>query len=704
MINLDRQPERWAQVSTELDLVLDSSRVVLAMRTIRHSAIDARRPVQSASAGDEVDPFYTLGDQLFVEPQPSALPDRLELDRPIRMSEPEIAVALSHISVWRRIASSEHAYALVLEDDVWFRRGFAHDLDRAWAEMPPTAVQSERFDLLYLSYCEVKGGAPKTFISPNVFRPIRGLWCLSGYVLSHAGAERLLKLLPCRGPVDLWINRQFAALDVRATKRSIINQRRDGSSTNSYSILPALTKIGVLDGGGESLFRIRPRERPVFAFGPEGSGLSSLAMALSMLGYRCCSDVDDLPKSELDRLLAGRADRVFDAYVNIGSLAEKIEGLVQRYPQAKFILTATHDTRGAPHTPDGLEHLSATSVTVLPTDAADKWKVICEHLGCPPPVCPFPEIADSGQRRLAVGADESPGAIGKQGKRDISPWVVEVRHGWEGIRAVAARGRVASPPGVVFVDHFERLNTERWLLRDDTFPGNLALFRPANIECRPTTGVAFTVESEALGVRSYSAGAISSRERFLYGRFEAVLQATKIPGVVTGFFLHRDTPRQEIDVELVGNRADWLLVNVFYNPGGEGATFDYGYRGAPSRIKLGFDASAAPHRYAIEWGQGLIRWLVDGQVVHHRANWDPTPIPQLPMKLHANTWPSRSRELAGRLAGRKLPATAMIRSIAVEANAAAGPGSGELAGASLVLATDEPALAVEANGTLDVVF
>jgi len=50
---------------------------------------------------------------------------------------------------------------------------------------------------------------------------------------------------------------------------------------------------------------------------------------------------------------------------------------------------------------------------------------------------------------------------------------------------------------------------------------------------------------------------------------------------VTGFSLHRDSPRQEIDVEIAGNRPDQLLVNVFYNLGPDGAKFDYGYRGRP---------------------------------------------------------------------------------------------------------------------------
>jgi endo-1,3-1,4-beta-glycanase ExoK len=144
-----------------------------------------------------------------------------------------------------------------------------------------------------------------------------------------------------------------------------------------------------------------------------------------------------------------------------------------------------------------------------------------------------------------------------------------------------------------------------------------------------------------------------------------MLQATNVRGLVTGFFLHRDSPRQEIDVEILGNRPDKLLVNVFYNPGTDGAKFDYGYRGTPTIIDLGFDASKAVHQFAIEWEPCEIRWLVDGKLVHCRATWDPTPIPHLPMTLHVNTWPPRSRELAGRLAFRALPTSAIVRRVAV---------------------------------------
>lgn len=507
---------------------------------------------------------------------------------------------------------------------------------------------------------------------------MRGLWHLSGYVLSREGAKKLLRLLPCRGPVDLWINHQFGVLDVRATRRSIIGQRRDASSTNSYSILPALTKIGAITSEGASLFHVRPTEGPVFAFGSEGSGLTSLAMALSMLGYRCCGDLQALPGPELELLLSGRGDRVFDAYVNIRSLAGKVRELRHRYPQAKFIIT-TGKARIEDHTDLNIAgNLNGADIAVLHSEASDKWQVVCEHLSCAPPACSFPELADLGQRQLLGGTIEAGATPScKTPKRDKSPWVVEPRQWWQGIHSVPRKGGASSAATLVRVsDCLESIDKRHWLLRDDTFTDNLALFRSSNVEFRSGLGATLSVRRDSLGVREYSAASLFSRDRYLFGRFEAIIQSSKVPGVVTGFFLHRDSPRQEIDIEIAGNRTDRLLVNVFYNPGGEGARFDYGYRGAPSYIDLGFDASESGHRFAIEWGPCEIRWLVDNRLVHRRADWEPTPIPHLPMALHVNAWPSRSKELAGRLTSRQLPTTAFIRSIALEANVVDGNGAG----------------------------
>lgn len=670
VINLDRQPTRWTEMTCELRHVLDSSGTDLRHLTERFAAVDAVQFIQEPQEDSDIDPYYTLRDQLFVEPQPLAKPTKFELDTPIRMSRPEVAVARSHINIWRQVAAGNHQYVLILEDDVWFRSDFSRKVDLAWSEVETVGNSTHAFDILYLSYHEVKHGAPKTFLSHNIFRPERGLWELSGYVVSREGCRRLLGLLPCRGPIDLWINHQFGALEVRAIKRPVISQRRDGSSTNLYSILPALTKIGAITSESAALFQVRPTKRPVFVFGPRGSGLSSLAMALSMLGYRCCADLHAIPRREHELLLAGRGDRIFDAYVNIGSLACETDSLRRHYPQAKFLITgySTSDTQESAI--DLRKQLDGAEVAVLHLEAPNKWQIVCEHLECAPPNCSFPELPDVGQRQLVCRTIQTEAAATCDvPKRDSSPWVIERRLGWTGIYTASTDECSRATTDTVRVnDCLEALDEKQWLARDDTFVGNLALFRPSNIEFRPGFGATFSVRIESLGVRDYSAASLSSRDRYLYGRFEAVIKASNAPGIVTGFFLHRDSPRQEIDVEIAGHRPDRLLANVFYNPGGEGAKYDYGYRGAACFIDLGFDASDAYHHYAIEWSPCEICWFVDDRLVHRRVEWDPTPIPHLPMALHMNAWPSISKELAGRLARRRLPTATFVRSIDLSAN------------------------------------
>ena len=675
VINLDRQPQRLVAVARELARIVDCTGQPLSKRLIRHAACDARALPAATLAGVDVEPYYTLADQLSVDPYPQVLPDTFDLTRPIRMSNAEIAVAQSHIDIWKRIASSKAPYALVLEDDVWFEQGFGSLVDTAWEEMRDRDGTDPDFDVLYLSFKEVKHGAPKIALSRSVFRPERGLWYLSGYVLSKRGAQRLLARLPCRGPVDLWINHQFPETDVRALRRSVIPQRVDLLSTNSYSILPVLSQIGILSDATPGKFHQRPTETPVFAFGSRNAGLSTLAEALSMLGYRCCSDLDDLPAVERGRLLRGQRGRVFDAYVNVAALEPHIAQLKERYPGAKFIIVG-EIPENLPLPLEGVLHQRAVP---------EGWTELCEYLRMPPPNASFPCAAERGVRRLRPPAAASERlARGKQLKHDASPWVAPPSRHWHGIdvelrepgpRSVGSRTR--------FDDHLSELDAFRWLSRDDTFPGNLALFRPSSVRVLPSGGLELVVASASLGVRELSAGAVSSRSRFLYGRFEATLRATNVPGLVSGFFLHRDLPRQEIDVEITGNRPDQMLANVFFNPGCDGAKFDYGYRGTPFAIALGFDASKAFHTYAIEWAPDEIRWFVDHRLVHRRVLWDPTPIPDLPMTLHVNTWPTRSEELAGRLVRGSLPAVAAVRRIAVDANSTDAQGDAVSVGEDL---------------------
>lgn len=675
VINLDREDERWRRVRSELRGIRHGPMDRLATITRRFSAVDARYYRGSPSAS-ELQLEYSLAEQLFVEPNP-LLPKRESHERElVRMTRQETAVALSHIAVWRLIARSQVPYTLILEDDIYFRRGFAPNLEAAWAELMRRFPGPETFDVLYLSYKEARSPLPKVDVSNRLFRPLTGLWQLSGYVLSNHGANRLLGLLPVRGPVDLWINHRFGALDVFATHRPIIDQRPDSGSSNSYSILPVLAKVGALTREHPQVLKDRRLPRPVIAFGRHGTGLTSLAMGLSMLGYRCCSDVAALPQSEAGRLLGRRRGRVFDAYVNVGSLSEEhYLQLARSYPKARFILTDGPDNpnaRGCDDLAARLRDLSAR-VLVLPTEHPDKWELLSRFLGVEYPSNPIPTCNDLGQRELSsVGerADINEWNIDVARLRpDSSPWIASEK-GWRGIRLADAGWPGGAGNQTEVTDRFSHTESSRWALRDDTFPSNLSIFSPRNFTVSPDGYAHLTLHKERTSVRNYTSASIRSRHRFLHGKFAAEVKPAGVSGLVTGVFLHRNAPRQEIDIEFLGQDTTKMLVNVFYNPGGDGAKMEYGYRGTPALVELGFDAALDFHRYEIEWLTNSIHWLVDDRVVYERVIWDPTPIPHLPMEFNINLWYSRSKELAGPLTDEDLPAKTIVRRIETDAEVA----------------------------------
>jgi GR25 family glycosyltransferase involved in LPS biosynthesis len=692
VINLDRQALIWNQVQRELQQIYDGSGTPLVKSTRRFPAIDAKD--YAGSPGDSViETHYSLADYLYVEPQPAISIGRINLDQRIQMTRQEVAVALSHIEVWKKIASGKHDYTLVLEDDICFHRKFAQFTDQAWEDLRDAHGYSPPFDVLYLSYKEVRTRALKSDVSDFVFRPYRGLWFLSGYVLSKSGARNLLSLLPVRGPIDQWINHQFEKLNVFATSKSVINQRLDHRSDNSYSIMPVLSKIGILKKETPILFKTKPLKGPVFAIGKHGTGLTSLAMALSMLGYRCCSDVNELPMTERENLFCNKRGRVFDAYVNVGSLDKHYIEFAKAYPNSRFIVTVNTEEDLAElnqeilkdhESPDNEGSLrdirklvrriqqSSDNLLILPVQASDKLKSICQFLECVPPISQYPAFVDKMQRRLSLdsikdGRDRFPRI--HRLKFDTLPWIAISNRNWIGVPTDGGNFEAMADEGSITVcEQFRKLDSSFWLLRDDTFPSNLALFDPSNFSTTGDGAARLTLHKERSGVRNYTSASICSRQRFLYGRFEAEIRPANASGVVTGIFLHRNSPRQEIDIELLGRDTTKLLLNVYYNPGDDGARFEYGYRGTPVVIDLGFDASEDFHRYGVEWSPAVIRWFVDERLVHERFNWEPTPIPHLPMQFHVNLWPSRSVELAGRLLDRKLPASSTIRAIHLRAS------------------------------------
>ncbi|MHA2789821.1 family 16 glycosylhydrolase [Corynebacterium sp. S7] len=655
VINLDRRPDRWQRVCDELDRFSDRHGARLSTLTRRFSAIDARY-MDEAPDPEVLIPKYTLADQLTVDPNPLLRIDTENRAREIQMTPQEIAIALSHVDVWKLIADGDTPSALVLEDDVYMEFGFAGEFARTWQSLD-REQEGQGFDLLYLAFEEV-GEIPRVEPGKSLRRlDGPGIWEASGYILTREGANKLLDQLPVFGPIDLWLNFQFKRLNAFTSAKPIIAQRIDEPSTNSYSVLPVLSQVGVITREKPLLPTSKHLPGPVVAVGNPGSGLTALATALSMIGYTCLSDIDRMPTAEEEALNAGRRSCTFNAYVNVGSHeAETLAQIASANPSALFISTSLSTS---------LPGIDPRRILRLAPKVKDKWEALTEFLKVEYPALPYPVTSDIEMRSL----DESVSTLRARRAIDLvadsGPWILSGKPASQhGIRVKPTNIKQTDMPPVNWVAG-KPFDKQLWALRSDTFPSNLAMFSPDNVTVIDDETL-LTLRQEQTPVREFTSGAIASVASYRYGRFRASLRPSGVQGLVTGMFLHRNGPHQEIDIEFLGEDTTKMLINVFYNPGPAGTKLEYGYRGTPTLIDLGFDAAEDFHDYEINWQPGIIQWSVDGEVIYERTIWNPTPIPDQSLQFNFNLWHSRSKELAGRLNVASLPATASIRSIEIQ--------------------------------------
>lgn len=675
IINLDRQPSRWKNFTGEARRQAIEGGEDLLSFCHRVSAVDGKL-LDEGEVNDSVAATYPLDAQYYVDPDPRLLTLIREKAVHISMTQEEIAVALSHVKTWRRIVAEERSYALVLEDDVFFEKGFAAQLNRSWGELPRRRNNGPKFGLLYLSFREVEQGAQRVLYSRNLYCPIRGYWWLSGYVLSNAGAKKLLELLPVAGPVDLWMNHHYSDLEVYSTPRSLISQRTDLQSTNRYSILPLLSQLGVQsDKTHLVLQQIRGR-RPVFGVGFDREGAGILESALSLLGYRCCNDRWGLLSANVGQILDKNLPLLFDAYVRVRSVSRAFRKLHALYPDAAFILPPAPQ-EGSELSPEEYRavrtHFLGKEDKLLAFNARDVrgWRTLCNFLCCARPSHLFPTDGVTNDiPALSCGfVQRTPVAnLGSSVlEHDVHPWILpyERMSAFGILHDIRACGTQAGIFRSAVVDDFTSFDESRWTARGDSFPSNLAMFRKENIALLPAHGCRMTLGATNVGHREYAAASLTSKQSYHFGRFEVIMKPARAPGVVTAFFLHRNDPWQEIDVELLGRETTRVLVNVYFNPGESGTKCNFGNRGTPVVIDLTFDAAEDYHRYAIEWEPHEVRWFVDEQLIHVRAHWEPTPVPHLPMAVYCSIWAPRSAELGGELRGCDLPVTSDLRCIAI---------------------------------------
>lgn len=658
VINLDRQKERWRLIRKEIGfLKVDNEQNLLAF-TERFSAVDAKNQYFTT---DKVSSFYKLEDQYFVDPNPQLLNILRQKETNIELTKQEIAVALSHISVWEKIVIENIQNALILEDDIYFENNFSSKINSLWQEINDSKIE---FDLLYISYKAVDHNPEINQISNNLSVPKRGLWWFSGYILSYQGAKKLLDKLPVVGPVDLWINHKFDELNVLASTHSIINQKLFLTSDNNYSILPVLSQIGIKSNKTFiDLEKLKGRN-PVFLFDLTSNkkNLSKLELLLSLNSYRTYFNRSINDSNHVLGLIKRKETLLFDAYIGFDSIIELIPSIISYYPTV-IVIILHETTYQVPEfiSANGEHKIFRINTTKNITKKVSKLLKIKNW-----------NIAD-GDIRL-FDAEFNLNAVKtnipfkfKYLEHDVNPWILPIENLGNYLPFDYKKHEITPIAEHLEYrfDNFIEFDLDFWGVLEDTFPSNQAQFCKKNVKLSDDleAGFQLKITNDKKEQKEYSSASIVSKVKNLYGSFEVSMKPIKGDGIISAFFLHRNDPWQEIDIEFLGHDTTKILLNVYFNPGIENTKYNYGVRGTPVIVDLGFDASEDFHSYKIEWEYHEIRWYVDGKIIHVRKHWMPTPIPNLPLFIYVNSWITNSEELAGRFDNKILPKTTYVKHI-----------------------------------------
>lgn len=161
VINMDNRPDRWAVMERELKSQ--------GMTATRWSGVNGKETsdAQLREIG--------IGQSLIDKNRSAA------------------GCAASHISLWKHILKNKLGWCLILEDDATFHPNFSEIFPQYWSEVPTDA------DIVYAGYLDILD-----WIKPSKSKIFpHGVVCNHAYLISHTGAEELLKLLPIKQDFDI---------------------------------------------------------------------------------------------------------------------------------------------------------------------------------------------------------------------------------------------------------------------------------------------------------------------------------------------------------------------------------------------------------------------------------------------------------------------------------------------------------------------
>lgn len=172
----------------------------------------------------------------------------------------------------------------------------------------------------------------------------------------------------------------------------------------------------------------------------------------------------------------------------------------------------------------------------------------------------------------------------------------------------------------------DKLDETKWHDHDPGWNGREpGFFSPKNVAVSDgklhLTARVETLENLPIGYHTFTTAAVKSKALVKYGFFEIKCRPMKSKAS-SAFWFYRSEKEiwTEIDVfEICGVEDKWkntynMNAHVFHTPT-EKKHFQ-----KPGRWKAPFDFVEGYHIYALEWNKDVIKWLVDGKVVHELKN------------------------------------------------------------------------------------
>jgi hypothetical protein len=126
------------------------------------------------------------------------------------------------------------------------------------------------------------------------------------------------------------------------------------------------------------------------------------------------------------------------------------------------------------------------------------------------------------------------------------------------------------------------------------------------------------------GQKPVCAEITSKRSDFRYGSYRASIKTSRTAGGVVGWFTYRDSPLNEIDVEMLTKDNSDLHFTLHHIQ----TSVDY------KLVKLSFDPSAAFHEYRFDWYPDKVAYFVDGKPTATLTK----KIPDMEARIMLNHW------------------------------------------------------------------